>query len=108
MHHQSSKTAHHERILILSKICLVNSTNSYYSKSFISPYLGRSLLVKNEEISAAFIIGWLLLVVVERVPDPNPTFFGLPEPDFSMSGMYPTLNEPDFMKKHIKFGVKSA
>ena len=44
-------------------------------------------------------------LVVERVPE----FLGTrPEPDFSMSGMYPTLPEPNFMKKPIKFGVKSA
>ena len=39
---------------------------------------------------------------------PSPTFFGLPEPDFSRSGMYPTLLEPYLMKKPIKFGVKGA
>ena len=31
-----------------------------------------------------------------------------PKPDFSRSGMYPTLLEPDLMKQNIKFGVKSA
>ena len=39
---------------------------------------------------------------------PEPDFLGLTEPDFSRSGMYPSLPEPDLMKQNIKFGVNSA
>ena len=42
-------------------------------------------------------------IVVVRVTK----FSGIqPEPNFSRSGMYPTLPEPDLMKQNIKFGVK--
>ena len=43
--------------------------------------------------------------MVERVPENSGT---RPEPNFSRSGMYPTLPESNLMKQNIKFGVKSA
>ena len=46
-------------------------------------------------------------VVLERITHPNPTFFGLPKPDFYRSGNGyvpdPKLPEPDLMKQNIKY-----
>ena len=43
--------------------------------------------------------------MVERLPKFSST---QPEPDFSRSGMYPTLPESDLSNQNIKFGVESA
>ena len=66
-------------------------------------YIGNSLTKMNSNFEDRKKDVYYL--VVERLPKFSGT---QPEPDFSRSGMYPTLPKPDLLKQNIKFGVKSA